>query len=60
MAGAYPGTLAAVEAFERAGVTLFVDLTHPSDPLDGYERYLVGHGGSRSRFPTWGRRRRAS
>jgi len=41
LAGAYPGTRAAVEALEQDGVTLFVDLTHPSDPLDGYERHLV-------------------
>jgi predicted protein tyrosine phosphatase len=41
LAGAYPGAPGAVEALERDGVTLFLDLTHPSDPLDGYERQLV-------------------
>jgi predicted protein tyrosine phosphatase len=41
LAGAYPGTQAAVDALERSGVSVFVDLTHPSDPLDGYERHLV-------------------
>jgi predicted protein tyrosine phosphatase len=40
LAGAYPGTPTGIEAFERMGVTLFVDLTHPSDPLDGYEGLL--------------------
>jgi Cyclin-dependent kinase inhibitor 3 (CDKN3) len=42
VAGAYPDTQASVEALEGAGVTLFVDLTHPSDPLDAYDRHLVG------------------
>ncbi len=53
MAGAYR-TQAAVEALERAGVTVFVDLTHPSDPLDAYERHLVGDGagGADSRHGT--------
>jgi hypothetical protein len=40
LAGAYPGSPEAVVALERRGVTLFVDLTHPSDPLDPYERLL--------------------
>jgi len=42
LAGAYPGTPAAVDALESAGVTVFVDLTHPSDPLDAYTPFLVG------------------
>ena len=42
LAGAYPGTAAAVEALEREGVTVFVDLTHPSDPLDDYGHLLDG------------------
>jgi len=41
LAGAYPGSGADVEALERAGVTVFVDLTHPSDPLDAYASHLV-------------------
>ena len=40
LAGAYPGTVDAVTALEHAGVTVFVDLTHPSDPLDGYGHLL--------------------
>jgi protein-tyrosine phosphatase len=39
-AGAYPGTPEGVQALEDAGVTLFVDLTHTADPLEGYERHL--------------------
>jgi len=42
LAGAYPGAPEAVEALEREGVTLFVDLTHPSDPLDDYTHLLRG------------------
>lgn len=42
LAGAYPGSRSAVESLENAGITLFVDLTHPSDPLDAYEPFLVG------------------
>jgi hypothetical protein len=42
LAGEYPGAGGAVEALERAGVTLFVDLTHAVDPLDGYEHRLAG------------------
>ena len=42
IAGAYPGTPDAVGSLERSGVTVFVDLTHPSDPLEGYERFLDG------------------
>lgn len=41
IAGAYPGRKAAVESLEREGVTHFVDLTHPSDPVDAYEPFLV-------------------
>jgi hypothetical protein len=41
LAGAYPGSQDAVAALERAGVTVFLDLTHPSDPLEAYERHLV-------------------
>ena len=29
-----------MRALERSGVTVFVDLTHPSDPLEGYDRWL--------------------
>ena len=39
-AGGYPGTPDAVAALERDGVTLFVDLTHPSDPLPDYGPWL--------------------
>ena len=39
-AGAYPGTADAVSALEGAGITVFVDLTHPSDPLDDYGHLL--------------------
>jgi hypothetical protein len=42
LAGAYPGTAEGVRALERSGVTVFVDLTHPSDPLAGYDRWLDG------------------
>jgi predicted protein tyrosine phosphatase len=44
LAGAYPGTVDAVTSLEHAGVTVFIDLTHPSDPLDDYGHLL---GGSR-------------
>ena len=40
LAGAYPGTADAVTSLEEAGVAVFVDLTHPSDPLDGYGHLL--------------------
>ena len=40
LAGAYPGTMDAVRALEHDGVTVFVDLTHPSDPLDDYRNLL--------------------
>lgn len=39
-AGGYPGTPEAVAALERDRVTLFVDLTHPSDPLPDYGHWL--------------------
>ena len=42
IAGAYPDTPEGVRALERAGVTVFVDLTHPSDPLDAYDGWLDG------------------
>ena len=47
LAGEYPGShdpVAAVRrlrAFHEHGVTLYVDLTHPGDPLEPYERLLV-------------------
>ncbi len=40
LAGAYPGTAVAVAALEHGGVTTFVDLTHPSDPLADYAHLL--------------------
>ena len=46
LAGPYPGALDPAEAmrrlraFSRHGVTLFVDLTHPADPLEPYELWL--------------------
>lgn len=40
LAGSYPGSMRAVAALEADGVTLFVDLTHPSDPLDDYAHLL--------------------
>lgn len=40
-AGGYPGTPEAVAALERDGVTVFVDLTHPSDPLPDYGQWLA-------------------
>ena len=42
LAGAYPSTADAVAALEREGATVFVDLTHPSDPLDDYGHLLDG------------------
>jgi hypothetical protein len=42
LAGAYPGAPGGVESLEHVGVTLFVDLTHPSDPLERYEHRLRG------------------
>jgi protein-tyrosine phosphatase len=40
LAGAYPGSANAVTSLEQAGVSVFVDLTHPSDPLDNYGHLL--------------------
>ncbi len=42
LAGAYPGTADAVTALEQAGITVFVDLSHPSDPLNDYGHLLRG------------------
>lgn len=43
-AGGYPDAPAAVASLERNGITVFVDLTHPSDPLPAYGQWLVtGH-----------------
>jgi hypothetical protein len=36
-----PGARAKVARFEIAGITLFVDLTHPTDRLEPYEPYLT-------------------
>ena len=41
IAGAYPGTREAIAGLEDAGVTVFVDLTHPSDPLESYLPFLA-------------------
>jgi len=41
-AGGYPGTPEAVASLEKDGVTVFVDLTHPSDPLPDYSQWLTG------------------
>lgn len=47
LAGPYPGSLDAADALRRLrafsdhGVTVFVDLTHPADPLEPYERWLA-------------------
>lgn len=54
LAGEYPGANDAgtaatrIDRFERHGVTHFVDLTHPADPLEPYDRHLgrairIGH-----------------
>lgn len=46
-AGEYPGASTEADArakvarFERAGITLLVDLTHPTDRLEPYEPYLT-------------------
>ena len=48
LAGAYPGSsdpgeaARRVRAFARHGITLFVDLTHPGDPLEPYDGLLGG------------------
>lgn len=49
LAGAYPDTADAVSSLEADGVTVFVDLTHPSDPLDDYGHLL--HGAARLTHP---------
>ncbi len=40
LAGAYPATAGAVQALEGTGVSMFVDLTHPSDPAAPYTQHL--------------------
>ena len=56
LAGGYPGSsdpaVAArrLRAFERCGVTRFIDLTHPADPLEPYAR-LLGSGARRTAHP---------
>jgi hypothetical protein len=46
LAGEYPGSFDPVEAmrrlrsFARHDITLFVDLTHPADVIEPYERWL--------------------
>ncbi len=35
-----PDRVEAIATLEQAGVTVFVDLTHPSDPLPGYGSWL--------------------
>ena len=39
-AGAYPASADAVRALEEAGVSTFLDLTHPSDPAPTYDQLL--------------------
>jgi len=56
LAGEYPGSADPEEAerrirtFARHGVTLFVDLTHPGDPLEPYTR-LLDAGATRVAHP---------
>lgn len=56
LAGEYPGSsdpelaVRRLGAFERYGITLFVDLTHPADPLEPYVR-LLGAGARRTSHP---------
>jgi len=56
LAGKYPGSTdqdeaaRRLQAFARHGVTVFVDLTHPGDPLEPYERHL-GDGSRRLSHP---------
>jgi protein-tyrosine phosphatase len=56
LAGEYPGSSDPAEAarrlarFERHGVTLYVDLTHPADCLEPYDR-LLGNGARRVVHP---------
>ncbi|MEO5632860.1 serine/threonine protein phosphatase [Gaiella sp.] len=42
VAGGYPGTPEAIATLEGEGVSVFVDLTHPSDPLPDYGQWLAG------------------
>jgi hypothetical protein len=56
LAGEYPGSAEPEEAarriraFTRHGVTLFVDLTHPGDPLEPYTQ-LLDAGATRVAHP---------
>jgi len=56
LAGPYPGaedpetTSRRLRSFARHGVTLFVDLTHPADPLEPYE-HLLERGAARVAHP---------
>jgi hypothetical protein len=56
LAGRYPGSADPDEAarrlraFARHGVTVFVDLTHPADPLEPYEP-LLAEGARRVSHP---------
>ena len=56
LAGEYPGSAdpeeaeRRIRAFARHGVTLFVDLTHPGDPLEPYTR-LLDAGATRVAHP---------
>jgi hypothetical protein len=56
LAGAYPGSLdpadtrRRLQAFSDHGVSIFLDLTHPADPLEPYELWL-GPGTRRVAHP---------
>jgi hypothetical protein len=56
LAGEYPGSAdpeeaaRRIRAFAQHGVTLFVDLTHPGDPLEPYARLLAA-GATRVAHP---------
>ena len=56
LAGEYPGSAdpdqaaRRLRAFADHGVTLFVDLTHPGDPLEPYDA-LLGGGARRASHP---------
>lgn len=56
LAGEYPGSAdldqaaRRLRAFTDHGVTLFVDLTHPGDPLEPYDG-LLGDGARRTSHP---------
>ncbi len=61
LAGAYPGMPQRSRLWKREGVTVFVDLTHPSDPLDGYGAPAVRRAAGVPSDPaTWERRRAAT